>query len=55
MRRVTVHTNVSAFCSYAGGKTKGPSYEQVCSGNTGHAEAVQFQYDPKEVEYKDLV
>ncbi len=34
---------------YMGGKIKNPSYEQVCTGKTGHAEVVQIEYDPKEV------
>jgi peptide-methionine (S)-S-oxide reductase len=40
---------------YSGGKVQNPSYQAVCQGNTGHAEAVQFKYNPEEVEYKDLV
>ncbi|HEX6694519.1 MAG TPA: peptide-methionine (S)-S-oxide reductase MsrA [Longimicrobiales bacterium] len=40
---------------YTGGETTNPSYEQVCSGRTGHAEAVQVSYDPDAVSYRDLV
>jgi peptide-methionine (S)-S-oxide reductase len=40
---------------YTGGETSNPSYEQVCSGRTGHAEAVQVSYDPDAVSYRDLV
>jgi peptide-methionine (S)-S-oxide reductase len=40
---------------YAGGTTKNPTYEQVCSGMTGHAEVVQIAFDPKEVSFKDLL
>jgi peptide-methionine (S)-S-oxide reductase len=40
---------------YAGGKRPNPSYEQVCSGATGHAEAVQVSYDPEIVTYKELL
>lgn len=34
---------------YIGGKTENPSYEEVCGGRSGHVEAVQMTYDPKEV------
>ena len=40
---------------YTGGETSNPSYEQVCSGRTGHAEVVQVSYDPDTVSYRDLV
>ncbi|TPX33977.1 hypothetical protein SmJEL517_g03190 [Synchytrium microbalum] len=40
---------------YAGGKTANPTYRQVCSGDTGHAEVVQIEYDPAKVEYATLV
>ena len=40
---------------YAGGQTPFPSYEQVCSGKTGHAEVVQITYDPEVVSYRDLL
>ncbi|WP_026462496.1 peptide-methionine (S)-S-oxide reductase MsrA [Adhaeribacter aquaticus] len=40
---------------YAGGKEKNPTYEQVSSGLTGHAEAVQVYYDPKVITYKELL
>ena len=40
---------------YTGGETDNPSYEQVCSGRTGHAEVVQVTYDPDVVSYHDLV
>ena len=32
---------------YTGGKTKNPTYEQVCTNKTGHAEVVQLKYDPE--------
>lgn len=40
---------------YAGGDVPDPSYEQVCRGNTGHAEVVQIEYDPDVVSYRDLL
>lgn len=40
---------------YTGGTTENPTYEQVCSGNTGHAEAVQIEYDPDLVSYDALL
>ena len=40
---------------YTGGHTENPSYEQVCSGATGHAEAVRIEYDPQRVSYGELL
>jgi peptide-methionine (S)-S-oxide reductase len=40
---------------YAGGKIENPSYRQVCTGTTGHAEVCQIQFDPKRVSYDDLL
>jgi peptide-methionine (S)-S-oxide reductase len=40
---------------YAGGKVASPSYEQVCGGDTGHAEAIQITFDPKVIGYSDLL
>lgn len=40
---------------YAGGTVPNPTYEQVCTGNTGHAEVVQIEYDPAVVRYRDLL
>ena len=40
---------------YAGGRAPSPSYEQVCSGTTGHAEVVQVEFDPAVITYRDLL
>lgn len=46
---------LSTAVGYAGGKTKNPTYQQVCSDTTGHAESVQVTFDPTQVGYEDLV
>jgi len=45
----------SAVNGYAAGKTENPTYKQVCSGLTGHAEVIQVEYDPKQVSYETLL
>ena len=45
----------STSVGYAGGYTPHPSYEEVCSGRTGHTEAVRIVFDPAQVSYADLV
>lgn len=40
---------------YTGGHVKDPRYEQICSGNTGHAEVVQVTYDPEEISFEELL
>ncbi|MGH3154602.1 MAG: peptide-methionine (S)-S-oxide reductase MsrA [Streptosporangiaceae bacterium] len=46
---------VSTSVGYEGGFTPNPSYEEVCSGRTGHAEAVRVVYDPARVSYETLL
>ena len=40
---------------YAGGSGANPSYQEVCTGTTGHAEVVQLTYDPEQITFKDLL
>ncbi len=40
---------------YSGGSTNNPTYKDVCSGRTGHAEALEVQFDPAQVSYADLL
>ena len=44
-----------AYVGYAGGDTTNPTYQQVCSGQTGHAEVVQVEFNPDEVTYEELL
>ena len=46
---------ISVSSGYMGGKIKNPTYREVCSGLTGHAEICRIVYDPKVIEYKDLL
>ena len=46
---------VSTSVGYMGGDVANPSYEQVCTGRTGHAEVVQVEYDPERVSYEELL
>src|SRR5437588_5312847 len=46
---------VKTSVGYSGGSTANPSYEQVCSGRTGHAEAIQVWFDPTVVSYEELL
>lgn len=45
----------SVESGYMGGQAEHPSYEQVCSGDTGHAEVVKLTYDPAVISYRDLL
>ena len=45
---------IRAVSGYSGGKVPDPSYEQVCTGRTGHAEAVQVFYDPAQTSFEEL-
>ncbi len=45
----------SVVSGYIGGETVNPSYEQVCSGRTGHAEAIRIAFDPDVIPYSDLL
>ncbi|ELY48607.1 peptide-methionine (S)-S-oxide reductase MsrA [Natronolimnohabitans innermongolicus] len=45
----------SVTSGYAGGHTENPTYREVCSGRTGHAEVVQLEYDLDEIAYADLL
>jgi peptide-methionine (S)-S-oxide reductase len=46
---------LSTEVGYTGGSAENPSYEQVCSGATGHAEAVHLTFDPEQVSYEELL
>ena len=46
---------VSVESGYAGGHVPDPTYEQVCTGGTGHAEVVRIAYNPHEISYRDLL
>src|SRR5437764_14920961 len=45
----------SVESGYMGGSTANPSYEEVCAGETGHAEVAQLSFDPKQVSFKEIL
>ncbi len=46
---------VSVLPGYAGGSKPDPTYEEVSSGTTGHAEVIKIEYDPSQISYRDLL
>lgn len=46
---------VSVTSGYAGGKTENPTYKQVCSGESGHAEVIQIEFDPQVISFERLL
>ncbi len=52
-RRLTGVSSVSS--GYAGGHTPNPTYKEVCTGETGHAEVIQIDYDPSIISFQDLL
>lgn len=45
----------SAISGYMGGHTKNPTYEDICTGNSGHAEVVQLSFDEAEITYQEII
>jgi peptide-methionine (S)-S-oxide reductase len=45
----------SVTSGYAGGRKENPTYKEVCGGDTGHAEVIQIEYDPKKISYAQLL
>lgn len=51
----TIDGVISATSGYSGGTVANPSYQQVCTGNTGHAECIQIVFDPNKITYDELL
>ncbi len=45
----------NVICGYSGGHTNDPTYEDVCTGTTGHAEVVQVEYEPNQISFEQLL
>ena len=46
---------ISVKPGYAGGKVKNPTYKQICTGNTGHAEVAKIEFDPSKITYSQIL
>jgi peptide-methionine (S)-S-oxide reductase len=46
---------ISVVSGYSGGHVENPDYKSVCTGNTGHAECLQIEFNPKEISYEELL
>jgi len=46
---------ISVMSGYTGGPTKNPTYEEVCTGETGHAESLRITFDPGQISFRDLL
>ena len=46
---------LSVTSGYAGGQTENPTYDDICTGKTGHAEVVQIEYNPEKISYEKII